>query len=36
MRSSERAQSLGEVFTQTRDAYAILDLIADQNYASPY
>jgi hypothetical protein len=36
MRSSERAQSLGEVFTQPRDVNAILDLIADQNYASRY
>lgn len=36
MRSAERAQSLGEVFTQPRDVNAILDLIADQNYASRY
>jgi len=36
MRSSERAQSLGEVFTQPRDVNAILNLIADQNYASRY
>ena len=36
VRSSERAQSLGEVFTQPRDVNAILDLIADQNYASRY
>ena len=36
MRSSERAQSLGEVFTQPRDVNAILDLIVDQNYASRY
>ena len=36
MRSAERAQSLGEVFTQPRDVNKILDLIADQNYASRY
>lgn len=36
MRSAERAQKLGEVFTQPRDVNAILDLIADQHYASKY
>ena len=36
MRSPERAQSLGEVFTKPRDVNAILDLIGDQNYSSRY
>ena len=36
MRSAERAQSLGEVFTQPHHVNAILDMTGDQNYASRY